>query len=223
MFERWYASALFHPVFFWIGGAVFVIALAARMPFLQGFLVLGAFEILADATLTGPWSPVPRVPALAASVPVLFVILGDARYFVLVARARRGRLDRRAALAAAGLAFIVPVVSWVPQLALPRAFENPRHVFLLYEALFASLVAGLRPWLPPRIPEGARRWILRVTEVEIAQYMLWIVADLLILGGVEAGFLLRLVPNAIYYVFFLPFVAWTAPRELTGSWARAGA
>jgi hypothetical protein len=223
VFERWYGSALFDPVFFWIGGAVFVVALATRMPFLQGFLVLGAFEILADATLTGPWSPVPSVPALAASVPVLFVILGDARFFVLVTRARRGRLDGRALLGAAALAFVVPVASYIPQLAFPTAFASPRNVFLLYEAMFLAFATALRVWLPSRLPDASRRWILRVAELEIAQYTLWIVADLVIVSGADAGYLLRLVPNAIYYVFFLPFVAWTAPRDLAEPWSRARA
>src|SRR5256885_17169721 len=90
-----YESALFHPVLFWIAGALFVTAIATRMQFLQGFLVLGAFEILADATLTGPWSPVPQVKALATAVPLAFVIIGDARYFLLVERVRHGKLDRR--------------------------------------------------------------------------------------------------------------------------------
>ena len=61
MWQSVYESSLFHPVLFWIAGAFFVVAIASRMKFLQGFLVLGAFEILADATLTGPWSPVPQV------------------------------------------------------------------------------------------------------------------------------------------------------------------
>jgi hypothetical protein len=229
MFEHVYESAWFQPVFFWIGGAMFLLAIAARMPFLQGFLVLGAFEILADATLTGPWSPVPRVPALATAVPIAFVILGDARYFALVARALRGALDGRALAGAAGLAFVVPMLSWMPQLAWPAAFANSRHVFLLYEAMFVALAAAMRVGLARRASAASGggseelRWALRATDFELVQYALWTLADVVILVGVDAGFLLRLVPSAMYYVLFLPFVAWTAPRELAPSWTRARA
>src|SRR5256885_16770094 len=108
-----YESALFHPVLFWIAGALFVIAIATRMSFLQGYLVLGAFEILADATLTGPWSPVPQVKALATVVPLAFVIMGDARYFVIVERMRAGKLDARAIATAVGFAVVVPIASYV--------------------------------------------------------------------------------------------------------------
>jgi hypothetical protein len=52
-----------------------------------------------------------------------------------------------------------------------------------------------------------------VASFEIVQYALWALADVLILSGMSWGFLLRIVPNSLYYAFFLPFVWWTAPRE----------
>lgn len=219
MWKSVYESALFHPVLFWIAGALFVVAIATRMSFLQGYLVLGAFEILADATLTGPWSPVPQVKALATAVPLAFVIMGDARYFVIVERVRSGKLDARALATAIGFAFIVPVASYVPQLLWPATFEKSRHVFLLYETMFLVLAIGMRAWLPRRLDGEGRRWALRLTEFEIAQYALWALADVVILAGSDAGFALRLVPNAMYYVLFLPFVARTAPEP----WAPARA
>jgi hypothetical protein len=223
MWQSVYESALFHPVLFWIAGALFVVAIATRMSFLQGYLVLGAFEILADATLTGPWSPVPQVKALATVVPLAFVIMGDARYFVIVERVRSGKLDARAIGRAIGFAFIVPVASYVPQLLWPAFFEKSRHVFLLYEAMFLVLAIAMRAWLPRRLDGEGRRWALRVTELEIVQYALWVTADVIILAGSDAGFAIRLVPNAIYYVLFLPFAARTAPRDLLEPWARARA
>jgi hypothetical protein len=231
MFQAVYESPLFHPVLFWIGGAAFVAALARRMPFLYGYLVVFALEILADATLTGPWSPVPGIKALATVVPLVFVILGDARYFVLVERARAGRLDARAIGVAAGLSLVVPITSWVPQLVWPAAFADSRHVFLLYELMFVALAAGMRAWLPQRLARAgdddearaSARWAIRATEFELAQYALWAASDVLILAGFDAGFALRLLPNAMYYVLFLPFVAWSAPRALLEPWSRARA
>jgi hypothetical protein len=228
MFQTVYESPLFHPVLFWIGGAAFVVALARRMPFLYAYLVVFALEILADATLTGPWSPVPGIRALATAVPLVFVILGDARYFVLVERARAGRLDARSIGVATGFSFLVPIASWLPQLAWPDAFGDTRRVFLLYEVMFIVLAAAMRAWLPRRLArtgadDDARRWAIRATEFQLAQYGLWTVSDLLILAGFDAGFALRLVPNAMYYVLFLPFVAWSAPRPLLEPWSPARA
>gem|GEM_PF-5782227 len=45
------------------------------------------------------------------------------------------------------------------------------------------------------------------------QYTLWATADVLILAGHDAGFALRLAPNALYYGLFLPFVYATAPAN----------
>jgi hypothetical protein len=43
---------------------------------------------------------------------------------------------------------------------------------------------------------------------------LWASADVIILAGVDAGFGLRLAPNIMYYVGFVPFAWLTAPEEL---------
>jgi len=39
-------------------------------------------------------------------------------------------------------------------------------------------------------------------------YALWAVSDVLILAGVDAAWLLRCVPNQLYYGFTVPFVWW---------------
>jgi hypothetical protein len=68
-----------------------------------------------------------------------------------------------------------------------------------------------------------RRWSLFATHFEIAQYALWALADVIILGGHDVGYALRLVPNTMYYVLYLPFVAWSAPRDLADPWREARA
>ena len=218
-FERLYASPLHDPLFFWFGAAIFVIVLASRLPFLAGFLVVFAFEIAADATLTGALSPIPKGAPYGTPISVAFVILGDFRYFVLVERfAARGRARVVAFGAAALWAFLVPVIAFALRSAVPSLTAPPRVTWLTYEVLFLVLALALRFALIPRRTAGSppdlRRWLLDVTAFEIAQYALWALSDVLILSGVEAGFLLRFVPNAMYYVLFLPFVLWRAPPSL---------
>ncbi len=217
--ERLYASPLHDPLFFWLGAAIFVIVLASRLPFLAGFLVVFAFEIAADATLTGALSPIPKGAAYGTPIIITFVILGDFRYFVLVERfASRGRARALTFGAAAVWAFVVPVVSFALRSLVPSLASPPRVTFLTYEALFFALALVLRfVRVPQKTAEATpevRRWLLEVTGFEIAQYALWGLSDVLILSGVEAGFLLRFVPNAMYYVLFLPFVLWRAPPSL---------
>ena len=46
----------------------------------------------------------------------------------------------------------------------------------------------------------------------IGYYALWASADAIILAsGADVGFLLRVVPNALYYGGLVPVIAWTAP------------
>jgi len=39
-------------------------------------------------------------------------------------------------------------------------------------------------------------------------YALWAAADLLIVAGFDAGWAVRLVPNQLYYAWYVPFVYW---------------
>lgn len=218
-FERLYSSPLQDPLFFWLGAALFVIVLASRLPFLAGFLAVFAFEIAADATLTGALTPIPKGASYATLVSVAFVILGDYRYFVLVERfSSKDRKPGPALGVAAAWAFVVPVVSFALRTLVPSLASPPRVTFLTYELLFFALALVFRLAIVRRRSAGAdpevRRWLHTITVFEIAQYALWALSDILILSGVEAAFLLRFVPNAMYYVGFLPFVLFTAPASL---------
>ena len=220
-FERIYASPIHDPLFFWLAAALFVLALAARLPFLAGFLVAFTFEIAADALATGALSPIPKDAPWGTPVAVAFVILGDFRYFLLVERYRAGS-ERRSAGAvfgsAAAWAFLVPVASFALRSLVPSLAAPVRVTFLTYELMFLVLALVLRFAVLPRTAAGAapdvRRWLFEITVFEIVQYALWASADVLILSGVPQGFLLRLVPNAMYYAFFLPFVFVRAPERL---------
>jgi len=219
LFERIYASPLHDPLFFWVAAIVFVLVLASRLPFLAGFLVVFTFEIVADALATGALSPIPKGAPWGTPVAVAFVILGDFRYFLLVERfAGKDRGGAAVLGAAAAWAFVVPVVSFVLRNAMPSLAAPARVTYLTYELLFLALALALRLAVLPRRAAGAapevRRWLMEVTVFEVVQYGLWATADIVILSGAEVGLLLRLVPNAMYYAFFLPFVLMRAPAEL---------
>jgi hypothetical protein len=188
-----------------------------------GFFALFAVEILADALATGGWSPLSLLKSRwTTPIAIAFVILGDFRYFLLVERFARApspadRTPPSAWAAAAGLSLVVPALSAAAGRVLPAG--DSRWTFLTYEAMFLVLALALRFAVLPRrlAPAGApvRRWLLALTTFEVVQYALWALADVVILSsGADAGFALRIVPNAMYYAAFLPFVAWTAPAEV---------
>ena len=211
-----YDSPWHSPALFWMLGVMLLALVARQVGFLLGFTILFAVEIMADALVTGAWSPVPASSRWAQPLAIAFVILGDYRYFLLVERYVRGGLGR-AALAALGWSFAIPLASQAMMRAAPTLFVDGRAIFLGYELAFTLLALVLRFVVLPRrlgrVSPAIRRWLLAVTSFELAQYALWAIADIVILSGIEAGFLLRLVPNTMYYGLFLPFVLLSAPTE----------
>jgi hypothetical protein len=217
----------------WISTAAVAVASFAalaswlrRKPFLVAFFVLFTVEILADALRSGSWSPLTLLKSpWAGPLDIAFILLGDFRFFLLMERfarrpaARPAEATAPAAWAgAAGFTLIVPVLSAVLNRSLPAGLTDPRWTYLGYEALFLVLALVLRFAVLPRrlaaAPAAVRAWLLRVALFEVVQYALWALADVIILAGADAGFALRLVPNAMYYAAFLAFVAWTAPAEV---------
>jgi hypothetical protein len=222
MFQAIYESPWHAPAFYWLVALAFLFAVARRLPWLTAYLVIFTFEIAADALATGGWSPLILTQSRwLTPIAITFVILGDLRFFALVerfARPRDARLGVRGWAAVIGWSFLVPVSAEIARRVLPASLlVEPRTTFLTYELLFLSLALVLRFVVLPRRLAGAdepvRRWLLGVASFEIVQYALWALADVLILAGMSWGFLLRIVPNSLYYAFFLPFVWWTAPRE----------
>lgn len=213
-----YDSAWQHPGIAFAAGLAFAFALARKLGGHHGLAVLLAAEIVADAFFTGTFSPTAPT-ALGTPVAIAFVILGDLRFFLLVelaARASRppafeGLGPPRAWGMATAWAFAIPVLSAIPQRLFPAAFTQLNAVFLVYEAMFVVLALVLRFVVLPRrfaqASEPVRRWVFGLALFEIVQYALWSTADVVILAGVEAGYWLRLVPNALYYAVFVPF-AW---------------
>lgn len=224
-----YDAPWHHPGIAWIAAALAALAFARKQRFLVGWFCVFLVATIADAYFTGALSPVP--PRSAWITGVVFVILGDLRFFLLAERYSRGRLDRRAAMTAVGLSLIVPIITEVVRRLVPFIGATPRLTYLLYEVLFLVLAIAARFVVYPSrllgvVPGPVRQWVLSVAAFEIGQYALWIVADLLILAGVEWALVFRIVPNALYYAVFLPFVVLRAPAaawgELPGRASRPG-
>jgi len=215
VFQRIYDSPWHHPTACLVAAAALLLWWPWRRPL--GLLApLLALEIAADAWLTSAWSPLDLGSPVAAQVAVLFVILGDRRWFYLLLRQRAPRGPAIALAFGASLA--VPALAFGLQHAWPNDLPTPRHLFLVYELLFAGVAGAALLWarrLSANGPAGARvkRWLIGLCAFELAQYLGWAIADLVILTAGDTGYLLRIAPNLLYYALFVPFAAATAPDE----------
>lgn len=197
VWEPLYNSVWHQPISFWILQGLFL-AIVARRPLRDraaNVLVLGGTLLAAlDAGLTQLHSPVPA--AAQTYVGLVFVILGDWRYWIVFSREMRpGASWARCFGEGAALALVVPVAVLLPQKL--GWIAGGRPLYLTYElgALgLALLVAALRRARHPLVGF----WV--------ATYGLWALADVVILWRGDVGFLLRLLPNTLYYGCFWPVV-----------------
>lgn len=209
-----YDAAWHHPGIAWAAAVVAAIAFARQQRFLVGWFALCLLATVADAWATGAFSRVPAPHAWIAGV--VFVIVGDLRFFALAERFARGRFQRRAIATAVGLALIVPITTEVLRRVIPAIGATPRYTFLVYEVLFLALAIAMRFVVYPSrllgvVSSPVRQWVLSIATFQIVQYGAWVFCDLLILAGVELALVLRIVPNTLYYAAFLPFVVLRAP------------
>lgn len=203
MFEKFYYSDWQQPVLLWVCILVTgLLVLRKKDRVSSHYLWISALflaESAADAGLTSNLAGLTGFTAKA--LPLLFVVLGDFRIFA-VCLLESKRLPKALAFAAV-LSLITPLLS---QMTLPfwtQAFnleENSefllRALFLNYEIVFLG-VFFIFCIVRPR-PLG------RLQKLTFAYYGLWALADLLILwrnpGNCDGAFLLRLLPNALYYM-----------------------
>jgi hypothetical protein len=162
------------------------------------FAALAAFDPIATGVLG--WSLVP------------FVLLGDYRVFaLLVVVMEPGRSRASALLEAAGWTFVVPAIALVTTRAIAIVAGPPPPValWIAYETAFALLALVLMARLvPARVGVGraaVRRYLRATLALVVAYYVLWLLADVLVLRGSEWGWGLRIVPNLLYYGAFVPF------------------
>lgn len=209
MFETTYQSAWQQPGIAFLGAVPLVVL--ALLGFTHRFALLFVvleLEILLDAWLTGGLSPLS--PAHATLAISLFVVLGDLRWFYLVERQVHAA-RKRAWLTAVPLALVLPFCVGLAHELAPERFSGTLF-FLVYETLFvgwALCVARLRLG---RLDGERARFVRRLTALVVVQYALWATSDALILLHRDLGWLLRLVPNALYYVAFVPVATMRVPE-----------
>ncbi len=216
-YAEFYDSFIQHPLLLW-AAAILGLLLALSGPALsvtvRRYCVALAAISLLDAWLTTNDVPGigPLTGAAASFVPLAFVLIGDFRFFLFIESAKPdGTLSPSAGawMRASAWTLLVPLASQLGVLALGS--NEPRILFFVYETLFVLLSFGLaRVYLPRR--SHALQWTRRVTRFVIAYYALWAAADAIILTtGADAGFLLRVLPNVLYYGGLVPAIAWAAP------------
>jgi hypothetical protein len=212
-----------------------VVPAAAR--FMRRWAAIFAVLTIVDPLAGGPLLRLLGVAdaPVATAVLVAFVLLGDFRVYLLIftllsyGGARRAArtadpvyaardalrvVPWRAALVAALATLVVPLVAFAVD-GLLRA-RNPtlpaQSIWLIYELAFLTVAIVLRvSVIPARIPPAAPRlgnYLRAVLGYVAVYYALWAAADVLILAGFDAGWALRLVPNQLYYAFWVPFAYW---------------
>ncbi len=184
--------------------------------FLRLYAILFALETVLDPFATGPFlrATGQQDTAVGTGVLFLFVLLGDFRVFLLLFRMARPERPLGASLSSAvAWTFVVPVATWVVNTALHalRPGLPSQTIWLVYELFFLAMALWLRgvrvpSEVGPNDPVRLRA-LQSVAGYVAVYYALWALADVLILVfGLDAGWLLRVVPNQLYYAFWLPFV-----------------
>lgn len=215
MFQAAYESAWHHPGAAWASALAVLVAVALRprSPLAKLAALLAAVSAL-DAWCSGALSP-PLSPSspLRDLIPVAFVIAGDQRFFYLVARQTRRRPEAFAI--SLGLALVVPVGSYSAYRGAPSLVPSKGVLFLVYEIAFAVVALAALLWIRRRFADAPAllRWLTGLALFELVQYSGWALADVVILAGRDAGYLLRIAPNLLYYAVFVPFAWATAPKE----------
>ena len=93
----------------------------------------------------------------------------------------------------------------------PGSEDSARILFLIYEVAFACLTLTI---LRKNANARSNPWLRSVSWFVILYYSLWASADAIILTtGSDLGYLLRVVPNLLYYGGLVAVIGWFAPRE----------
>lgn len=216
-FEAFYASPIQHPWMLWLAAALGLMLVLTRTGLDPGVRRYGiALAVLSGADAWLSSNQVYGIGALSGAaatfVPLFFVLAGDFRYLLLVTSgSAEGRLAITGprVLAAAGLTLVVPLTTQLVLSLLPDAHTGPRVMFAIYEVAFFVLAAVLL-----RIHPNARAnpWLRSITRFVMFYYALWATADAILLGtGSDLGYMLRVLPNLLYYGGLIAAIALFAP------------
>lgn len=207
-------------------------ATTADARFVRAYTLFFAVETVLDSFTTGPLSSLLGIAGTGAGTVVLifFVLLGDFRVLLLLQRLARPALARERLLAeSAAWTLVGPLgaLSLEQVLAVLVGPLGENVIWLLYELSFLVLALWLRQvgvprWVGPGRP-ARLAYLQSVATYAAVYYALWASADVLIqVLGLDVGWALRVVPNQLYYAFYLPFVyfrffASEAPADQTST------
>lgn len=192
-----------------------VVPEAAR--FVSGLTLFFAVATMIDPISTGPLAHSEGIDGTFASTLILFffVLLGDLRVLLLAIGVARPERSLGQNLGwAAGTTLIVPITAGACYFGL-GLFVGDLHsqaLWMFYEAGFLILCIVLsRRWIPqifgsdPSALEKTR-YIRALFGFSAAYYALWLAADVLIVvADLDLGWAIRIVPNQLYYAFWVPF------------------
>ncbi|HEX7604042.1 MAG TPA: hypothetical protein VF316_20635 [Polyangiaceae bacterium] len=209
-FQELYSSPWILPALPCAALPIVLVLAARRKGFFRAWGLLFAALIVVDAYLNGALTPV-RSAGWATFLGITFVIVGDLRYFLAVEHTKANRFVVPAAF---GLAFVVPVLSQIARAAFPAVAAELRVTYLTYEVLFLGVLAAYYFLRVRSLDGAARAFATKLTLFEAVQYGLWASIDVLLLVTKrDAGYLLRIVPDVMYYVAFVPFVLRLAAKR----------
>jgi hypothetical protein len=128
------------------------------------------------------------------------VLVGDFRIWWLAFGLGAPRAGLAPALAATAA---VPIAAWLATQALGAAFGPlpAQALWLAHESAFLAFGAFLARRQRDPFARAVLAWA-------VVYYALWAACDVLILAGVDAGWLFRCIPNQLYYGLTVPFVWW---------------
>ena len=115
---------------------------------------------------------------------------------------------------ATGTILIVPLGTAAIEATLGLVFDelHGQIRWMVYEAGFLILCVALsRRWVPQNVAESdpmsaaKATYLRRLFAYSATYYALWLAADVLIVNGVDAGWAIRMVPNQLYYGFWVVF------------------
>ena len=187
----------------------------AAHPLVSRLLIAFALLTILDPACTGPLSRALGWSGNMAGTGVMFafVLLGDFRVFLMLRVIASPERELRENLPwALGMMLVVPISAGLLHALLDLLISDlhGQWLWILYELGFLLLIGALgRRWVPTvaaNDPEQAS--LLRaLCGYSAAYYALWAFSDLLIvLGELDLGWAIRIVPNQLYYAFWVPFV-----------------
>jgi hypothetical protein len=196
-----------------------VAAQSSEARFVSAWAILFSAETLLDPLVGGKLMSALGAPGwLGTAVMLAFVLLGDFRiYWLILAVALRD--VRRGARLAAAATPVVPVLAYASD-RMAEGFApdaTGQRLWLIHELLFTAVAVWLGwRWLPRRAADAATlRFLRRVCAYVTLYYGLWASCDALWLATSQDGvWLLRAVPNQLYYAFSVPFVWLAYSRRL---------